>query len=470
MALEGIRFPRNERFLYLPNQYKTDQFWNSLLSAFENTSSVYGLAINSLRARDNIIPVSHFGIVSGSPGRLRGHLGHEVVLKRLIQLGLLEFTNSESLGSCVTFASGTPFDSGEARSLRARVVAEQILLEALRDWARKLGLGSYQRVELRSHSKQPRFGQFDWDLTAPTYLHPFVRFERQQPRPGFFVVDVLLGKDLSVADAAYFINKTKIMRRQRNTRPFMAVFVANYFSREAFKMGREQGLIFSTPDYLFGNGTSAVLKELIQTLRNAAAAAVKNPKIIDELFSKLAKLEGAAMNLRGPLFEMLLAYLLRNDGSVDVGFQVRHPETGEPAEVDVLVKGSGAVRACECKGYGTNSVDKDEVEEWLDKKVPRIRKYFLSQDYFKNHAMKFEFWITGQFTPRAIDYLRARKQQITKYQLDWKDGAAVREYVHSVKDSYAAKILDEQYFRHPLSRLGAEPSVTEQSGVQMVTA
>jgi hypothetical protein len=470
LALEGIRFPRNEQFLYLQGQHKTDQFWHSLLKAFEKTGSVYGLAINSLQARDNIIPTSHFGIVSGSPDRLKGHIAHEVVLKRLIQIGLLDTSDSESFGSCVTFAPDTPFDSGELRSLKARVVAEQILLDALRDWARKLGFGSYDRVELRSYSKQPRFGQFDWDLAAPTYVHPFVRFGDRQPKPGFFVADVLLGKELSAADAAYFVNKAKIMRRQRNTRPFMAVLVANYFSREAFKIGKEQGLIFSTPDTLFGNGIAAALKELIQTLTNAAAAAVKNPKIIEDLFSKLGKLEGAAMNLRGPLFEMILAYLLRNDGSIDVGYQVRHPETGEPAEVDVLVKGSGAVRACECKGYGTSRVDLDEVKEWLEKKVPKIRKYFLSQDYFRNQEMSFEFWITGQFTRKAIDYLEAQKRRLTKYRLAWKDGKEVREYVRLAKESYAAKLLDEQYFRHPLSRLDADPPVTKQTGLQMVTA
>ncbi len=341
LRLNEIRFPRNELFLYLKEHYQGEIFWRSLLQAFDATGSVYGLAVNSLIAREGIVPLAHFGTISGSPTRLTGHLSHDVVLKRLVDIGLLDFVDSAVWGQCVTFGQHSPFDKGDLLTLKARTVAEKIVLDALGEWARKLGLASFGKVALRGDRKQPQFGQFNWDLTAPTYLQPFVRHsEGFRPTPGFFVADVLLGKVVTQEEVRYFVNKAAIMRRQRRTRPFLGLLVADYYMPEAFKLGKGEGLIFTTPDVLFGNGISAALRELIQTLKNAAAAAVKNPDVIHDLFAKLGRIEGAALNLRGPLFEMILAYCSRREGSVDIGVSVRDPNTGELAEIDVLVKAS----------------------------------------------------------------------------------------------------------------------------------
>jgi len=453
LALKDVRFPRNEQFLYLKEHYQSESFWRALLEAFDLTGSVYGLAVNSIIAREGIVPQAHFGIISGSPSRLTGHLSHEAVLRRLIEIGLLDLVDSATWGTCVTFGEHTPFDRGDFHTLKARTIAEQIVLDALRDWTRNLGFGSYGKVALRGNPEQPKFGQFDWDLTAPTYLHPFVRHgEGVRSSPGFFVADVLLGKSLTQEQVRYFVNKVTIMRRQRKTRPFMGLLVADYFTPEAFKMGKTEGLIFTTPDVLFGTGISAALRELIQVLKNAAAVAVKQPDVIQDLFAKLGNLEGAALNLRGPLFEMILGYCFRREGSIDIGVSVRDPKTGDLAEIDVLVKASTMVRVCECKGYSTNMVDVDEVKEWLAERVPRIRRYLLGENYFRKLPLQFEFWIPGEFTADALTYLKSRKHQTGKYKIDWKDGQALRRYVSELKEPYVLKILDEQYFRHGLSR------------------
>lgn len=351
------------------------------------------------------------------------------------------------------------------------MVAEQIVLDALREWVRKLGFGSFDKVAVRGLEHQPQFGQFNWDLTAPTYLFPFVRHgEGIRSSPGFFVADVLLGRALTQEQVRYFVNKATIMRRQRKTRPFLGLLLADHYAPEAFKLGRTEGLIFTTPDVLFGTGISAALRELIQTLRNAAAVAVKNPDVVHDLFAKLGRLEGAALNLRGPLFEMILAYCFRREGSVDIGVSVRDPDTGEPAEIDVLVKASTVVRVCECKGYSRNMVDIDEIKDWLDVRVPRIRRYLRNNDYFKKFPLQFEFWISGEFTAAALGYLRTRKREAVKYQIDWKDGEALRRYVDQLDEPYVLRVLDEHYFRHPLLRLIAPSSRAARTNISPLVA
>jgi hypothetical protein len=370
-------------------------------------------------------------------------------------------------GLCVAFSEHTPWERGNLHRFRARAIAEQILLDAVADWVRKLGFGSYGKVAIRGKKEQPKFGQFNWDLTAPTYLQPFVRFRLgARPVPGFFVADAVLGTDLTEEQISYFVSKATIMCRQQRTRPFLAMLIADHFAPEAFKRGKKAGLILTSPDVLLGKGVSSALRELILTLTNAAAVAVKNPHVIEELFSKLSAVEGAALNLRGPLFEMLLAYCFRRTGNVDIGVQLRDPENGEAAEIDVLVKEATRlrVRACECKGYSKNTVGENEVKEWLETRVPRIRRFLLDQDSYNQLPMSFEFWTTGSLAPDAVRYLRVQESRIRKYQIGWKDGHGVRNYVADLKDSYATKILDEHYFRHPVTRILAPVSSTVKTG------
>jgi hypothetical protein len=452
LRLRGISLPRNERFLYLSNQERSNEFWLSLLKAFNSTQSVYGFAVNSLIARSGIAPLSQFGVFSGSPGRLKGHLSHEVVFKRLRDIGMLDTIGSVDWGDCIIFSDQTPWSNGNLHQLKARGIAEHILLEALADWVRKLGFGSYERVAIRGKQQQPEFGQFNWDLTAPSYLHPFVRFESHKAVPGFFVADVLLGTELTREQVGYFISKVEMMRRRRTTRPFLAMLVADHFAPEAFTQGKAHGIILTNPDVLLGKGISQAFRELISTLTNAAAAVVNNPAIIETLFSKLSAVEGAAINLRGPLFELLVACYFRRQGSVDVGYQVRDLDTHETAEIDVLVKKSSEVLCCECRGYTTNAISETAVREWLEIKVPRMRRYLLTQDAYKDFPLRFEFWTTGSFTPEAAQFLQAKQARITKYSIDWKDGQTVRKNVAMSREARLVNVLDEHYYRHPLPR------------------
>lgn len=69
-----------------------------------------------------------------------------------------------------------------------------------------------------------------------------------------------------------------------------------------------------------------------------------------------------------------------------------------------------------------------------------MRRYLLTHDYYKKSPLRFEFLTTGQFSPKALDYLKQRKHVTTKYEIEWKDGPAIRQYVRSLKESYIATL------------------------------
>jgi hypothetical protein len=100
--------------------------------------------------------------------------------------------------------------------LKARLVTEGILLLAVRDWIRKLGLASYEKIMIRDIAESlPMVGTFAWDLTGPSYLAPMVdRARREKPKPGFIACDVLLSTVDEYGIVPFIKKCTTLSRRQ----------------------------------------------------------------------------------------------------------------------------------------------------------------------------------------------------------------------------------------------------------------
>jgi hypothetical protein len=81
---------------------------------------------------------------------------------------------------------------------------------------------------------------------------------------------------------------------------------------------------------------------------------VMHQGLVGELFDKLSSIEGAASNLRGALFEMLVGHCVQKceDGLIDIGKRLVDKATGKEADVDVFrVKEHREVWCYECKGH-----------------------------------------------------------------------------------------------------------------------
>jgi hypothetical protein len=195
----------------------------------------------------------------------------------------------------VIYARGVEVAFNEAANLmRARLKAEQIILQGLKDWLRKLGLVSYEAVQIRGDQARKHFGQFEWDLTAPSYIYPLTSFSRKEKKllNGFFVADVICMDDVRAAGVQYFVNKFEIMKSGRNTRPFMAMLVATRFEKETFREIKQKGFLVSSVESIFGEDVADALRTLVRILSDAAAAVATQPEKLDTLIGTLSKIEG----------------------------------------------------------------------------------------------------------------------------------------------------------------------------------
>jgi hypothetical protein len=343
--------------------------------------------------------------------------------------------------------------------VRARLMAEDVLLLAVRDWLRNLGFASYDSVKVRPRTASgipPDVAHLQWDLSAPSYMRPLTTRTSGGVKPGFIVADTVLVSDVSEPQARYFLNKCALAWLQRNSRPMLPFFIAERFTKDALRAGRGKGAVFCTPSDLLGEEVAQALSALVGVLANAASVASSDPGKIDRLVTTLTRIEGAANTLRGPLFEMIVGMCVReHEGtSIDMGLRVLDPDTGEGAEVDVLrVKGREEVWAYECKGrLPPSEISLGEVKDWLERQVPRINSWIRAQQRFSGCRVGFSFWTSSRLAQDARTLLESAAAATRKYQIGWKEGEDVYRYAKEARSQYATKLLDEHFRKHPLAQ------------------
>lgn len=445
--------PKKEAFLYIEDDRNSDRFWAALLSDLRASGSVYGLALDGLLARGGIAQRSSFSVVSGSPVAQAKQVPLAGVIDNLENARLIRRDDVGELGECLMLHPDA-FDFPDIHAFRARALAEGVLMDALREWARRLGLASYDAITIREGNDAPRFSTFFWDLCGPSYLLPLVSIKKGKRTPGFFVADVFCGCTLSLANIQYFLRKVRVLRSMQRVRPFMPVLLADGYDKDALLAGKSVGVVMATTRNLFGDSIAAALSSLLDTLTRSAAIAAKNPDKVFELLSSLSAIEGAAGNLRGALFEMIVGYLVCDvEGhSIDIGEIIYDPKTGKQAEIDVRrLKGRQECWSYECRARQPNhTIGMEEVKTWLIR-VDRIHRFHRAQERFQGCTFGFELWTTGGFDSEALALLKREKDQRRKIKLGWRDGPSVRHYAKRAQRTAVLQSLDEHYFSHPLS-------------------
>ena len=447
--LEGITFPHNEQFLYIEDQVAAPVFRSSLLKAFDQTNSCYGMAINSLEARKGVILKKYFGIISGSPINVKGHIISESVLDSLIDLGIVE-CSSFSIGKCVHLFNQDS-QTIDVKSVKARLEIEKIILDGFKEWVKNLGIVSYNKVSIRGDANRDNFGSFEWDINAPSYTHPFVRFDKSgSPKPGFLVGDVIWSSIDKESHIKYFLNKCRIIRNNNKNRPFIAFLIAKRFAKDAFNCGRKEGLIFTTPENLFGKGVSDGLSNVFELFSTDVVGHDKLPERIEDIFKKLEGFKSIIGNLRGKLFEMIAGDSLHRAGyTIDIGLNITDPKSRKNAEIDVVAESGNhkEVTVYECKGNLEDyEISDSVVRKWVTISIPRINNWLNRNPgrYVQAHQKRFEFWTTGKFHKDAINYLKAIKKK-SKHSISWKDRKDVLSYIKKSGSDDSYKVIKQYY-------------------------
>lgn len=442
--------PRREAFLYLQRQRYTQRYWDHLLRDLRETGTVYASAIDGLRARGGIVPVDEFPVVSGAPIELRKQVSASSVMSELISLGVMREEQLGGLGRCCIAEADAVMAPLDPVRVTARRLTESVILDGLREWAWKNGIGSSNTITIRGEGEPCRVGQFKWDLTGPCYILPLRRKNRKH---GFVVADVFTEDRLDVPHIQYFIRKVQIYEKSSNSGGLFPIIMADSFTGAAVTAGHKAGLIVATHKSLFGSQMASAITNLMDTLVRVATNVEVDDDSLYRLLDQLSEIEGRAGNMRGVIFELMVAYLAtrKYGGRVDLRVIHTHRGTGAKAEIDVLCAGnSSEIHLIECKSRAPGgTVSLEEVEHWLGK-LPVMRDFVASRSDLREYKQTCAFWTTGTFEPDAIEKLTYEQQQRTRRPIEWKDGQAVHAIAVQLKLKSIAEALRVHFLKHPL--------------------
>lgn len=436
--LEGLNLRNNAQFLYLKKDFCSYRYWSALVDVLVESNSSYGFAIAALKQRKGVATMQQFITFCGSPVKQKKHIPAEAIVKNLEKIKLIEIQNIYGLGDCIFIQGNTDEAESLVGELKARLVAEDILLKAIASWAKNLGLVSYGTCKIRGENTEPMVGTFSWDLTAPSYLSPLTSGSKGiKTKPGFITCDVAIEQNITEHCIKAFLKKCQTLTYLPKIGKCLHIFVAENYSPKALRIAKENGIIPATIDTLFGKEITKSLKKLIDILSNTAEK-FGNEHDIGAFFKSLGKIEGVAGNLRGTLFEFLIAEVIRkteNFESVKLN-KIYKPFPNEQAEVDVtVVTQDNRIRFIECKAHLPNGfVDHNEVDKWVNKRIPTLRKYIKNHPDWRDKKVSFELWTTANFCDESLKLLMCESDKTQRYSLEFYNSKDVEKTIKSCND------------------------------------
>ncbi|QUG87683.1 hypothetical protein GR140_02565 [Pseudomonas putida] len=456
--LNHIVFPHRARFSYLCEDYGSPFFFDSLMGALKKTRSTYFSALQALALRGNVMPRAHFLIACGAPVSQKKHIAAESLLERLVKATLVKEVNLPGGECCVVRCDH--HQMLEVTSLwakmKGRLIAEKVTLLAVKDWSRNLGMVSYDSVATREDDGSkglPKVGTFNWDLAGPSYLFPMREYTSTTIKPGFLVCDLALNGRVTADQLAGFVNKCVTLRNLKKVGKCLQVFVAESYESEAFALLKEKGIIPATTESLFGRDVALALKNLCTVLSDTAKL-TQNPEALDKIFNDLSRIEGAASTLRGSLFEFAVAQIAR---STFLGYpqemnRIVRDSIGAEAEIDVLAhRPNHEVIFIECKGiHPISTLSDDEVERWINKRIPVIRGVVKAHSEWTNVSQRYELWTSGKLSENAIAMVKDAQIKNPRIEIQLRDADYVLAQAVSSNEAGLLKTYRQHFVTHPM--------------------
>ena len=429
--IKGL-FSDNQILFYHEKIYKKSEFFNALTEAFKLSGKKYFTIINSILYHYGFLNKDKLAAFSFNPiNNLKGHKRIDTMINELINLEVIyQEENYYKLNSLVA-------SKENIRHSKSLEVVESFIAEQFNNWSRGIGLTSYDSAKYYSE-----FGKFLWAYVSPSYVSTLIKYNKEKIVPGFVIADILIGNKNNIESISFFLNKIEILKSIKTMPTFLPFLITDTLEQDAFTKLKEKGIIIGFIDKMFGSGYIELIKSLINSITNASAILKKNPDAYLKLIDSINKLVvGKTNNLKGDLFELAVGYYhIQKCKMLDIGKIINFE--GKQGEIDVLAVYHDKVIIAECKGYKTK-IDKDEIEQWVSKKIYLIRRWLLSLEPYANKEIVFEHWSTGGYTNEAIKYISEKR--INKFKLEFIDLEKMKEKSKEINSNKFIKILREYY-------------------------
>lgn len=428
-TFDKIKSKNGSMVIYIEGQQHQSDFARTLGNVLGDRGSAYGCALTSLWGKSGICTAEDWEVVSGSPMQKRTkHLHHDTIVERLVANGIV---------TCHQFEGQTWYSSyvvsdivAATNERKAQIQLEHIMLELMLQWLRNNSFVSYSAVTTRLAKQLTVVSGYRWDLTGPSYLSPMTTGGSN----GFVVLDVH-SNAINLERLRYFLKKVKSIKAVKNSRPILPILVALRFTPTAWAEAKSAGIVPASIDMFFGKNMFKQFRLLQKLYSRKTLIENLEVKDVQELLGAFEAFGVNEGSMRGSLFEMICISILSSSATV-LHTGVEYKSLMGDVEMDVIARTGNSLRVIEAKAYRDGLIcigkyDKPgDLEHWISKRIPIMRKWIESISVFGGHKLVFEFWTTSGFTPEAHQHVEEHNAQTNKYILKLVDHQMLCERTH----------------------------------------
>ncbi|MFN3454600.1 MAG: hypothetical protein ACK41T_06525 [Pseudobdellovibrio sp.] len=405
VKLKGIAFLDNQKYVYLEEQFPNHQFQEKLRWYLTQQNIAAGRALHGISARGGVIREKEFSIISGAPSKnLKKQLRDNIVLNQLKENRLIKTNNTNPNNAFI-------YDANLLADLKNHAVIfslSDLLIEKCTEWCLRVGFTSSGIKSNRLISKDlPQFGLFNWDIVSPTYLNGLRTYNKKSKKveSGFFAADAIISPNvLNKADLSAFKNKVEVIKSLRGMKPFIPAIIHLGMEEAAINDMRAIGVMCLEPKSFGDPKLGEIIKELMFFMTNNAVFFKDQPRFEELIKKALSNDYGRLLNLPGPLFQMTLAFLFKQDGHL-VEYERKAYSGKGNAEIDLwIITNQHELISVESKGLKRGKkIDPNQVIEWIEVKRPRIIEW--SKNNYRDNKykpVKFKFIISSEFEEKDL--------------------------------------------------------------------
>lgn len=176
---------------------------------------------------------------------------------------------------------------------------------------------------------------------------------------------------------------------------------------------------------------------------------IKNEETIMKMKKSFDSIYGELGQFNGFIFELFVgSFVSQHFDAGYVYYNIKKTiklNSGEKksAETDVLFETRNDIYCIECKNV--RRLDDDEIDKWIDKRIPVFNNYFKSVGNKKK--IHHYLWVTGNISPTGLARLNDMSSRSKKFEVAYKHASELFDYIKG-KDAEYAKLYKEYDFLH----------------------
>jgi Holliday junction resolvase-like predicted endonuclease len=333
------------------------------------------------------------------------------ISKQLTQVEAIEPVVAEDFLFRIGAHFGPPAIS--KNSFLKRLETEQMMIREIREWLTHCYLLSPEAHSIRTSSRLASgFNQVQWDLHGPIYVGPMSTLSssrRLKTNGDFLTAEICTYRTFTTVDTDALIERVDSVNHRWKSISLTPIVVAAGFSEDAWMRLRKAGIAAIKLSDVLGRN----IERLLHLFWDAVDIKLESVTGVDEIEEVLAAAastagsDGLVGNLKGALFELMVALLLRAQG-YDIVLQkrVRKPDEDIDLEIDIVAtRGESECLLVECKGRHREYTDnEDELKRHFHDRCKAASDPYGWDVVRRYGEVKAVFVTTGKLSKKADQF------------------------------------------------------------------